>query len=1009
MPRDINNPSENYYLILGLDYEKPETDPAVIEAAIKKKKQEWSNSLNNPQKAKIAQKNLAEIPNMEKILLLKDLSGDELAEGQNIRKQEADAARKFVNTVIGNAIRVLDEQVNEARITALVSAVNKKNSLSISVEVFRKKVEAAGIKITSGESKSVDAPAPKLDSVTRKNIENYLATVQKNNIYEFLGLSDKCSSEDLGNVANQTYLTFSKKDKNNPANVASSELAGICVTISKDQKKRDAYDEYLKEKQLDVIKTDVEYATDGVESLSVTQTDNFVQQIMNKMKCSQDVAIGYLRKFCNSKCAIEISKELTSSVVYVRCGICGTVVKKGITRNCPDCGTALEVACPQCGTVNETTNNSCTKCGYSFKNAFIAKKYIDDAFKCMETMDLDAAESKLNLAKHYDSTNKDIAALEENIKNARSVVGNSIGEIETLISEKKFFAAKNEIINLERKVSGIPLDSYKTTVKAALREAASWYEKAQSASSEKDIIEYASRALGVCSDHPDARATMMSHPPVPISNFRGKTTDSSILLRWNESPSEGVVYVLVRKGNAVPQHEKDGINLGEYSSASAEDKTAEPGKQYYYTIFTSRAGILSPGVSTQTPLCCYSNLTEVSFIGSDKSAIISWTLPENAEGVEIWRQQDSAPERGDGKKIPSSGKSVEDTGLDNGKTYYYSVFVMYRCNGSVVYSSGITGKVSPSEPVKPIDSFDIKKLETNVFGIKWGPLEKGNLVLYYSKDKKSFSRGEMHERSHIEASLSILPTVFKNEEKAKASVEENAIYHVYPVIYNGEVGTFCSKFILNNVADISGLQEPSVNNDSIYLKFTWPSKADRVFVTYKAEEYAKSFDDPSAECEICTKDQFDAHGGVTIKGVERRNYYITVYAVYGDEEPPVCSGGVKSIAYNRPQTEVSYSVKAKKGLFAKKNTFVLTVEPKEKCSLPKMKLVRKNGQYPPLNVNDGICVANIDLNGTNNSFTYEFSDSFFGTSCFKLFFENEDDYMLYKLMALSTKDVTVSK
>src|SRR6056297_4322796 len=69
---------ENFYILLELSIDPPETDPAVIEKQIKKKKAEWSKLRNHPTKGLQAQKNISLIPEMEKVMLDPQLRAEEL-------------------------------------------------------------------------------------------------------------------------------------------------------------------------------------------------------------------------------------------------------------------------------------------------------------------------------------------------------------------------------------------------------------------------------------------------------------------------------------------------------------------------------------------------------------------------------------------------------------------------------------------------------------------------------------------------------------------------------------------------------------------------------------------------------------------------------------------------------------------------------------------------------------------------------------------------------------------
>ncbi|MBQ2885363.1 MAG: zinc ribbon domain-containing protein [Alphaproteobacteria bacterium] len=1005
MARNINNPAENFYVLLGLDFDKPETNASVIKNTIDEKEKEWNGNLNHPTKGKIFSKNVSFIPEMKRLLLLQGNSNEEIAQLTQERLDEANAAKKIVYGPLDDFISrfITDATLTEEKIKALVDLYNRKNSANIAKEIFVKRLPKS-IKIV--KDAQIEKATSSLSSVDIKKVETNLGILNLKDIYEFLGLSQSCSNEDMESIANQKYNTYSKKPKTSE-NTAASDLAGIARNFAKSDK-REKYDTYLKEKALDKIKEDIEITTVVDKVIPLAKSEAYIKEIMSLMGYDQIQAIKTLTSICEKlRCNAVIPPSLNDKEVkLIRCGLCGRVIEKG-TSACPDCGSPLTMSCPKCKTVNETSNNNCSKCGYSFKSVLIAKQHFEKAMKFLEEYDLENAESELMIAEHYDPDNANVKSLKKKLQESSDAVGNGINEIKELILQKKFFSAKSAIIALQKKVANISLEEQKQVVKAALAESNSWVEKAKASASEKILIECLVKALELCVDNAEARSLLINHPPKPASNFRGKPGTNMIMLRWEPSESEGAIYKVVRKENVAPQNDSDGMLVGELSTNNFEDQTAQPNTLYFYTIFACRGGITSSGVSTKTPLCYYSNVSEFVCVGTNNAISMSWEVPQNCIGIEIVRKENSFPnDENDGTKINPSGKSYNDRNLTNGKTYYYKIFAKYTRNGAIYYSSGVCGKAIPSEPIKPIDEFDLKKLGDNLFGIKWGNIPNGSLVLYYSKQKQLFTKGGIKDKKSIEQSLNLLPLIFSAPDKAKATVEENAVYYVYPVIYNGDTGTFCESFIINNVSGFSNVSY-TVNNDNAYIRFNWIANANHACLAYKTNGYPTSYDDETAEILMISKSQYESNAAAIIKGIEQLDYYLTVYAVYGSKDSPVYSAGVSVLVCNTPQVEISYSVKEKRGLFSKKDLYVLHIESQSNKDLPRMKIIRKNGTLPPMNANDGVLVSEFEMKSGEN--TLQFSDSFRGTSCYKIFFCDEDEYKRYKVMATSAKDITIKK
>ncbi|MFW5975437.1 MAG: hypothetical protein ACOCP6_01625, partial [Desulfosalsimonas sp.] len=76
---------ENFYILLELSCDPPETDPEVIEKAITKKQSEWSRLRNHPTKGLHAQKCINMIPEIRRVM--KD---------DALRAKEAEAASELL-------------------------------------------------------------------------------------------------------------------------------------------------------------------------------------------------------------------------------------------------------------------------------------------------------------------------------------------------------------------------------------------------------------------------------------------------------------------------------------------------------------------------------------------------------------------------------------------------------------------------------------------------------------------------------------------------------------------------------------------------------------------------------------------------------------------------------------------------------------------------------------------------------------------------------------------------
>ena len=82
---------DNFYLLLELSLEPPETNDEVIWEAIQKKKAEWSRLRNHPTKGLQAQKYISLIPEIQKVMMYQDHRQKEAIDAlQILKKGKAD-------------------------------------------------------------------------------------------------------------------------------------------------------------------------------------------------------------------------------------------------------------------------------------------------------------------------------------------------------------------------------------------------------------------------------------------------------------------------------------------------------------------------------------------------------------------------------------------------------------------------------------------------------------------------------------------------------------------------------------------------------------------------------------------------------------------------------------------------------------------------------------------------------------------------------------------------------
>ena len=85
---------ENFYILLELSLQPPETDAEVIWEAIQNKKADWSRLRNHPTKGLQAQKNINLIPEIQRVMMNNELREKEVLNALEILKKGKES--KFV-------------------------------------------------------------------------------------------------------------------------------------------------------------------------------------------------------------------------------------------------------------------------------------------------------------------------------------------------------------------------------------------------------------------------------------------------------------------------------------------------------------------------------------------------------------------------------------------------------------------------------------------------------------------------------------------------------------------------------------------------------------------------------------------------------------------------------------------------------------------------------------------------------------------------------------------------
>jgi len=212
-------------------------------------------------------------------------------------------------------------------------------------------------------------------------------------------------------------------------------------------------------------------------------------------------------------------------------------------------------------------------------------------------------------------------------------------------------------------------------------------------------------------------------PPGKIAGFTATPGDQKIDLSWNNPMDEDFKKVLIRfMTTRYPLNKEEGTKIYEGTGESKEHTGLTNGQKYYYSAFTvddvgnwsdvvhvsAIAGVGGDTWEDDTGFYGGPGISQVSqftAIPEHSKVILIWLNPNAADldSVVIRRSTSSYP------PSPTSGSSVytgtaettTDTGLTNGKRYYYSAFAK---NTGGDYSSATFASAIPAGEREIINS-----------------------------------------------------------------------------------------------------------------------------------------------------------------------------------------------------------------------------------------------------------------------------------------------------------------
>ena len=523
---------DNYFILLELPFDPPESDTNKINEAIAKKQAQWSRDQSNPVKKAKASEYLAALEDMKKVMLDQAARKQEAAKAKQIKDGKAKELEAKLSLY-----RAKGDELSDKDLRQLVKVFG---AFGFTADEIKKKFGSGNKK-----KEKID-PSEVLDKAQARNIQNFMQQLDMKDktLYDFLGLAPTSSYNQLCEAADSMKKKIlAKGDKTGRDNAVQS-LCGLCVVIFKDAASKRKYDNYVNLTKYRAVNEAVdELALSNQKRIEPKMKEGLIDIAVGQYHLSVSDASVYINHYCEY-----MGYALPENKIV--CGLCGTENPAG-TTNCVKCGKPLIILCPACSAENNNSAKVCAKCGFDLTKMDKAIELLRQAKQKYAEKALEEAERLVKEAKAYWPNHADVLSLEKTIQDQRKQAADTIAAIMKDIQDKKLYSAQTKID--QAKASGFSIDpSVANKVTTTIKEIESQLAVMRNASGD-NAFTIAMKLTELVTDSDELNQSLKKFPPEEVPVLTSMRVGDEITLTWKPSPSIGdISYLVVRKDNTYP-------------------------------------------------------------------------------------------------------------------------------------------------------------------------------------------------------------------------------------------------------------------------------------------------------------------------------------------------------------------------------------------------------------------------------------------------------------------------
>lgn len=654
----------------------------------------------------------------------------------------------------------------------------------------------------------------------------------------------------------------------------------------------------------------------------------YIRERIESVSRDEDFAIALYNKYTNS------AYQRIESTISIACPKCGKIHKFHSLEEAGhcDCGAPLLKVCPRCGKSAAASSIQCWSCGFDFSAIGRFDEYKRKCERALQAQDLQGAEKYFDLAERANPNGEGLSALREDVQQMHKVLMEPINAIKSLLAAGKMYAARAAIQKLKVQRPGIDLRIYEEQVIREISIVENAYAKMEQNNEPGERkVELCLKMLNHASDFAKALSMVNAHrPPAPAQACLTTNQEHrSCVLSWK--PLQGAyIYTVVRKVGSNPASVEDGEVIGRnLSVTSLSDTKIQPGKRYYYAVFSARADFpmsVSLPCPADNPALLFTELDERTIRASveeDQCELVWKDVPGTA-GVRVERSDDGTSWNVVADCVKNS--FTDRHNLRTGITYRYRLSTVYLVDGASVWSRGVQKSVRLLSKPEPL-TLQADCAQSGICTISWATRGEGAVWIYNLNDSRPVTAGDVIDVDDMDRLGTRIIQTTISEGSATYHLGENKTTMIAAFRPYGEKAVAGSPIALCTVPPLNVRARITPMGDSTSLHFQiidLPSSVVRVYyhvsfgddTTVLTQKMIESSTHPYVE-----RLAYEQKNDVEIPNIPKEFIHLSVIAQYKQGGNVFYSPTAAVNLSNRPKKRLNYRIQwGASGLFGRKKT-----------------------------------------------------------------------------------------